>query len=66
MVVFQSFLVFNLGYDFNVLSAILGEQLTQITDVFRLANKGSRNEFDLFLDTKVDDIIDILFGKGRL
>jgi hypothetical protein len=65
VVVFQSFLIFNFGNNFDFFATVVIQQFFEIADILARTDKRCRNEFDLALDTKFDNILDILFGKGR-
>mmetsp|Transcript_17537 Transcript_17537/g.48669 ORF Transcript_17537/g.48669 Transcript_17537/m.48669 type:complete len:212 (-) Transcript_17537:632-1267(-) len=64
VVVLQSLLVFDLGDDLDALTAVVGQELSEVLDIITLAHEGGGDEVDLVLDPEVDDVIDVLFGEG--
>ena len=64
VVIFQTLLVFNLGNNLDAGATIVHQELAKIFDILSGSDKGRRNEFDPVLDSKIDNVIDILFGKG--
>mmetsp|Transcript_117456 Transcript_117456/g.339586 ORF Transcript_117456/g.339586 Transcript_117456/m.339586 type:complete len:286 (+) Transcript_117456:318-1175(+) len=63
--ILQTFLIFNFANHFNMRSVIVGQEFLEIPNVLSGTNKGGRNEFDAPFNTKIDNILDILFGKRR-
>ena len=57
-------LIFNLGDDLDLFASILLKQFAQVEHIGGLANEGSGDKVDLVLAGKVDNIVDILFGKS--
>ena len=64
IIVLETLLVFNLADDFDVLAAIVGQELTKILHIGRLSHEASGNEINVVLYSKLNNVVDILFGKG--
>ena len=47
-----------------MLTTIFRQELSEVGNITSLTNKGSCDKIDIVFDSKVDDIVDILFGKG--
>mmetsp|Transcript_10764 Transcript_10764/g.19797 ORF Transcript_10764/g.19797 Transcript_10764/m.19797 type:complete len:219 (+) Transcript_10764:454-1110(+) len=65
VVVLESLLVFNFANDFDLRPSIVCQEFTQITNVLSGPDKGCGDEFHALFDSKIDNIVDILVGKGR-
>jgi hypothetical protein len=64
VIVFKTLLILDFANDFNVLTSIIGQELSKVLDIGCLSDKTSGNEINIVLDSKIDDIIHILFRKG--
>ena len=62
--ILQTFLVFNLANDLDVSTVVVMQEFLEILDIGSGTNKGGGDEFDSSLDPKVDNVTDILVGKG--
>jgi hypothetical protein len=45
-------------------TVIIMQEFLEISDIVSGTNKGRRNEFHSLFDTKFDNVLDILVGKG--